>query len=314
LAGPRGGAWLSTVVLCVVVAAGACSVPGRDFASDDADSGGEKSMAAAGAAPDSAGAGGAPASVGDPQVGPESGGGAGGESVAQPLCEMGDTRACAASGLTGACAAGYQACEADGWGPCSIQPESEDGCEPGDNADCSGDANEGCRCIEGVTSRPCGPCRDGRQTCADGRADEYGPCEGATATPTVYYRDADGDGYGDATKVKEECSGQVPEGYVARPGDCCDDGGDKAVAVQINPGQTKFFAKPAGLCGITFDYNCKNGVETDPLEELTSCAGSCFAQYTTLREEDCGTYIGLCSCGGSGCSLSCGSGRQVTCR
>ncbi len=46
-------------------------------------------------------------------------------------------------------------------------------------------------------------------------------CYGCAATATVY-RDADGDGFGDAGQPQSMCAGQVPPGYVTNTGDCDD--------------------------------------------------------------------------------------------
>jgi hypothetical protein len=70
-----------------------------------------------------------------------------------------------------------------GWGPCegSVGPADADSCEPGNDADCDGTANEGCSCVDGFT-QSCGPasalgrCEFGVQSCEGGT---IGSCEGA---------------------------------------------------------------------------------------------------------------------------------------
>ena len=53
-------------------------------------------------------------------------------------------------------------------------------------------------------------------------------CNGTTdeGVKTVYYRDSDGDGFGDSSKTTQECS--APSGYVVDKTDC-DDGSDQAL-------------------------------------------------------------------------------------
>ncbi|MBM4395707.1 MAG: thrombospondin type 3 repeat-containing protein [Deltaproteobacteria bacterium] len=92
------------------------------------------------------------------------------------------------------------------------------GCAPsGDyRATRSGDCDD-----NAATGAPIHPgaletCANGRDEDCDGETDEAG-CGGCTQ----YYADADGDGYGDATKTS--CLGGPKTGWTARPGDC-DDG------------------------------------------------------------------------------------------
>ena len=89
------------------------------------------------------------------------------------LCKPTETKPC--ENAMGNCVAGVQTCLADGtgWGECSILSEVEDSCDPGDDADCDGIANEGCACTEGDKqgcgpSTPVGICKRGTVTCTDG--------------------------------------------------------------------------------------------------------------------------------------------------
>jgi hypothetical protein len=72
-------------------------------------------------------------------------------------------------------------------------------------------------------------------------------------SPTFWYPDADGDGFGDGN------SGPVlqcvaPAGYVADSTDCCDSDPN------AHPGQTALFSAP-DACG-SFDYNCDGILES----------------------------------------------------
>src|SRR5690606_36451441 len=96
----------------------------------------------------------------------------------------------------------------------------EDTCVEGNDDDCDGKVNGGCKCIEGVTTSPCGDCDEGTRVCRDGKQNSYGECIGAVPIRT-FYRDADRDGYGSSDK-QQLCAATPPAGYVERGGDCCD--------------------------------------------------------------------------------------------
>ncbi len=83
-------------------------------------------------------------------------------------------------------------------------------------------------------------CYDNKDNNCNGEADE-----GCAALKT-YYKDSDGDGYGDKDETKEDTS--QPEGYVEDNTDCDDSNAN------IHPGATE-------ICGDNIDNNC-NG-ETD---------------------------------------------------
>lgn len=94
-------------------------------------------------------------------------------------CSNGATRSCAIDNLLGNCAAGQETCAAGTWGPCSIAPAAADSCDTaGDDANCNGAANEGCKCM-GTGTRLCGSdgllgnCAKGTEACAKGK---WGPC------------------------------------------------------------------------------------------------------------------------------------------
>jgi hypothetical protein len=73
----------------------------------------------------------------------------------------------------GPCKAGSQSCQiapdfkTSVWSACSgdVGPAASDTCDPGNDANCSGTANDGCACVNGTT-RHCGNC--GTQSCASG--------------------------------------------------------------------------------------------------------------------------------------------------
>jgi hypothetical protein len=57
------------------------------------------------------------------------------------------TATCASAlGAKGACASGTTTCSGGAWGGCSVHPAPSDTCDPGNDANCDGVANEGCAC------------------------------------------------------------------------------------------------------------------------------------------------------------------------
>jgi len=160
------------------------------------------------------------------------------ESLVAPLCDE----------QRGVCSGARQRCGGDaGWIPCeasdfpaSYEPD-ETTCDGLDN-DCDGAPDEACPCVVG-DERECGSdvgeCRPGAQSC---EVEGWGECVGAvepaeevcdgldndcsgapdddaTDAPT-WYRDADGDGVGDAGDSLRQCD--RPDGFVEVAGDCDD--------------------------------------------------------------------------------------------
>ncbi len=122
---------------------------------------------------------------------------------------------------------------------------------------------------------------------------------------TIYYRDKDGDGYGDPTVTQGSCTASAPLGYVANNTDCCDDGGNTTIAATIYPGQTNWFGSSASTlvtCShmqtYPFDYNCDN-VETKVYAYLSSqsCAGLSVGQASYYWD---GSTVPACGTTASG--------------
>jgi hypothetical protein len=94
-------------------------------------------------------------------------------------------------------------------------------------------------------------------------------CDGGE--PRVFYRDGDGDGYGDHTAMKAACI--APDGWVVDHKDCDDDQAD------VHPGQTEYFTtgyRPSAEAGGTsFDYDCDGSETGAPGQAIgpTSCTG-----------------------------------------
>lgn len=76
----------------------------------------------------------------------------------------------------------------------------------------------------------------------------------SVTTPETWYRDADGDGYGNAASSTVACT--QPSGYLRNATDCDD------ADAKVRPSQTQYFFEARDGGG--FDYNC-NGVEEKTL-------------------------------------------------
>lgn len=77
----------------------------------------------------------------------------------QKQCMEGMTKACA--NQAGSCIGGVQICTGGKWGPCSKVPRAQDTCDPGNDDNCNGIPNEGCKCINGIH-----PCPNQNGVCA----------------------------------------------------------------------------------------------------------------------------------------------------
>lgn len=150
-----------------------------------------------------------------------------------------------------------------------------------------------------------------------------------SCSASTYYRDADGDGYGNAQISVTECS--APSGYVANANDCND------ANAWISPAAVE-------VCGDAIDNNCSGVVDegcgctisgqtyqpgqlnpSNPCQKCTpsqsKTAWSNNDGYTTLPDGYCkyGVCIGGCAAGnscaphGSGCGGSTCSGGELVC-
>ena len=116
-----------------------------------------------------------------------------------------------------------------------------------------------------------------------------------TGTCTTFYRDLDGDGYGDIKATvanggaKMACGTIVPTGYSATNDDCFDS--RTAVAKLVNPGQTDFFDAPYSPgpgAAPSFDYDC-SGIEDKETAENATCG---FCNRSLIQPQI--TPIGIC--------------------
>ncbi|WPB80239.1 MopE-related protein [Archangium violaceum] len=152
------------------------------------------------------------------------------------------------TGEPGVCSAGTWSCVSGVLTCTSLTPPSEEVCDGLDNS-CNGVVDEGnpggllpCStgqkgvCGEGVTyctggrihcvpvHAPSSEICDGKDNDCDGESDEGLPLN-------TYYRDADGDGFGDASSPTTACG--APTGYVSNSSDCNDSN------ASIHPGATE---------------------------------------------------------------------------
>ena len=124
-------------------------------------------------------------------------------------------------------------------------------------------------CDPGASLRDtCAPLAAGLEACnsvdddCDGSIDEGLNNAGCT----TYYKDGDGDGWGDAGDARCYCSPKPGAGYAnTKPGDCCD------ADANANPNQTTYYTSARTGCG-GFDYNC-DGSESKQWDYSGDCGG-----------------------------------------
>lgn len=111
-----------------------------------------------------------------------------------------------------------------------------------------------------------------------------------SCTGTIYYRDADGDGYGDPGNTMVECYSMMPDGYVTKKGDC-----DDANAA-VHPGALEICNGIDDNCDGVVDEGCKMGrssilansektisIPEDSKELRLSASPSPFSTETMIR-------------------------------
>ncbi|MCB9506376.1 MAG: hypothetical protein H6698_00595 [Myxococcales bacterium] len=178
-----------------------------------------------------------------------------------------------------------------------------------------GNACGGCATLASAPGTPCGTCADGRWTC-DG--DDAVSCVGASLRPRSWWRDVDGDGYGERGSLPRDAC-LAPVGWVDDASDCDDD--DPNVS-------------PEGVetCDGR-DEDCDDAVDESPAaacldaccdDSLVCEAGRCRASCS-VGAERCGTapefccdigdicYAGTCAAPGEPCRFTEDCGLDEIC-
>ena len=144
------------------------------------------------------------------------------------------------------------------------------------------------------------PCTSS-SNCAAGLVCEHGVC----CTSQSWYRDADLDGYGDASGTVDKGTaffGCVsPAGFVADHSDCLDDG---PLAALVHPHQTSWFATGYGPSN-SFDYDCngKEEPETPVLSDAT--CGFCGPLAADASTSSCASPSPACTRSGENAAFAC---------
>lgn len=119
------------------------------------------------------------------------------------------------------------------------------------------------------------------------------------ATPTTFFLDADGDGFGRDDTQAPGC--ELPDGWASVGGDCADD------VASAFPGQTAFFAEGYAVGGsVSFDFDC-DGVESGDTSQA-DVAPDCSADPGCNAEG----YLETAR-SGAGINAICGSDQLRSC-
>jgi hypothetical protein len=137
-------------------------------------------------------------------------------------------------------------------------------------------------------------------------------CPGVTCPAGVacqlFYKDGDGDGYGDANGTvnnggaKAGCAGSPPPGFPRATKTDCDDGDARA-----KPGQTMFFTSQRMTVG-GYDFDCDGTQEKETVRAGATC-GFCSIGFPTTS---C-TKRSTCGTSGTQSYLSCGFVKTCIC-
>lgn len=145
-------------------------------------------------------------------------------------------------------------------------------CGPAEGAYCDG--NRRVTCVDGTTQS---------ETCPEGCV--AGAC--TTCPKKTYYRDVDGDSYGNPEAKIEAC--EQPPGTVTNDRDCDDSD------AEAHPEQSEWFARPT-LGTERFDFNCDD-VEERKITDVLHCTyadGRCVGDGWREPVPECGklgTYV-----------------------
>lgn len=149
---------------------------------------------------------------------------------------------------------------------------------------CTGDAD--CIAVTFCEAASCiGRLADGN-ACSRARQCTSGQC-------VTYFRDADGDGYGNSAVAASVCGSAPPSGYVANASDCCDSDAN------ARPGQAEWFSSANG-CG-NYEYDCVGG-GVRRWESTTDCTAS---PRTACTGSGAKWFEAVPSCGATGREAHC---------
>lgn len=247
------------------------------------------------------------------------GGSSGGQGGRDPMTGLGGSRG-GASGSSG----GFGGILGMGGTPATCSP-GRIVCggvclDPSTNDSNCGDCANACSTAQTCTKGRCA-LRDG-QSCATAQDCASGVC-------SFFFRDEDGDGYGAPSNSIGRCSITTPPpGYASNSRDCCDNGGNVLLAAKIHPGADFQSVSADGLCGVTWDYDCSGGIETNPDEQVyQGCSSSsasspdlCVSTYLAVAQSSCGAQYPRCYCGSIGvpngysCTDFCPGFANYSCR
>lgn len=114
------------------------------------------------------------------------------------------------------------------------------------------------------------------------RTGKFDICVSNCSSPTTYYPDFDGDGYGDENAAEELCTTVPPEGMILQGGDCLD------FHVNAHEGMEEICDGWDNDCDGIIDNSCTDNVpgmlRVDVPISVGDCSGTLFAQSTGSGE------------------------------
>jgi hypothetical protein len=144
------------------------------------------------------------------------------------------------------------------------------------------DCNDACRVCHDTATEVC----DGVDNNCNGV-----PEDEEAVDRDSFYRDADGDGYGDRYDRVSRCS--APSGYVTTTGDCDD---DPRTGADVHP-EASYSTDPRPGTSDNYDWNCDRFESARPEETGFSCDATCSGDGWEATSAP--------ACGGSGTFVTC---------
>jgi hypothetical protein len=177
----------------------------------------------------------------------------------------------------------------------TVHPGADEPCDEDIDYNCDGEIGYSDGDGDGVPA--CEDCDDTRDDVAPGAAERCdsldNDCDSAVdeGAKRSFFRDLDGDDYGDALTSQQACD--APTGWVDDDTDCDD------TDALVSPGQEEFFEEKSD--GGSWDYNCDGTNE----KRYGLAVASCTYDASTMSCVGDGYYSSVPVCGATGSMAAC---------